>query len=104
MSSRTHARSKLADAVEILETHQGDVRQRLAAAWHHLLGISPACLPHSVKTRFTWAMTTIQKGAGGAFGEQETRPLTLPHITAETGNDIARILLDVRNALENDRD
>jgi len=100
MPSVNDARSKLEKAIAVLTTHEGDIRQRLASAWHKLLPIPPTSLPEKARDEFVWCMTTIQKGAGTSFGEHEGTPHSLPNIPVETAVSVARKLLEIKNRLD----
>lgn len=94
-----YALQKLADSLEILATHPGDVRERLAAASLCFCLLQERDFPPSLQADYAWVMHELTKfgptqSCDGVIREGSVEH-TMRRIKKATGSKIAKRLFDL---------
>lgn len=94
-----YALQKLAEAMELLATHPGDVRERLSAAYLCFHPLQERDFPPELKPKWAWVMHELTKFGPGPSFDGVVRVGSVEHtmrrIKNATGSKIAKRLFDL---------
>ena len=93
-----YAYSKVSEAVNILATEPGDVRERLYSAYPCLSEASPELLPPNIRSELEWIRDQLTRYPSRY--DEGTLRATLSHIRNKTGVKIAKRIVYVQALLE----
>lgn len=92
------AYAKISEVVDMLATHPGDIRKRLAACYFTLSDAFAVPLPHHIRAEMDWVRAQLNRFPS-RFGEG-TLKATLRRIRNSSGVKIASRILLLRSLLE----
>jgi hypothetical protein len=94
-----YALQKLADALETLATHPGDVRERLASAYLCFHPLQERDFPAELQADWNWVMNELTKFGPGPSYDGVVRAGSVEHtmsrIKKATGSKIAKKLFEL---------
>lgn len=99
MASLQYLNSKLADAIIILTSEEGNARMRLAKVVPKIRVLSTSSFPLELQKDFDWVKSTMQRGVGITVPGWPP-PDKLTGITNATASKVIQKIVDIQERIE----